>query len=333
MTVRLTGPQKAALLMIALDETTAADVMRGLSELELRRLSAAVEDLATFPQDTVDNVYDEFRNKLEEGVQARQGGEYLRNIAAQAFGEERARRLLAPAATWTEPLEFLRNLRPSVLAGALAEEHPQVAASVLSQLPRQQASKTLQAMGAEQQADLLRRLAELREIPLDAVKAASEALAHQVGSSNRLADGVNAEFDGVGFSADLLNEFSPPDAERLLMSLDMDNPELGANLRRAMFSFEDLIRLPKRSMTVLLREVQAEDLVVALKTASEALQQHFLEAMSSRAAETLREDMSATPPLRLSEVEQKQGKIVEVVMRLKNEGKVEIPGISGEQLV
>lgn len=333
MAQKLNGPQKAALVMIALDEATAADVMRSLSELELRRLAAAVEALASYPTDMTDQVYDEFRTKLDEGVQAREGGEYLRSVAAQAFGEDRARRLLAPAAAWTEPLEYLRSLRPNLLADALADEHPQVSAALISQLPRQLAARVLAILSPEQQTDLLRRLAELREIPLDAVKAASAALAQTLGTAGKISDSVNAEFDGVGFSADLLNELAPSDTERLLSTLDMETPDLVLSIRRAMFSFEDLIRLPKRSMGTLLREVQAEDLVVALKTASEALQQHFLTAMSSRAAETLREDMGAAPPLRLSDVEQKQGKIVEVAMRLKGEGKIEIPGPGGDQMV
>ncbi|MBI4511780.1 MAG: hypothetical protein HY698_19255 [Deltaproteobacteria bacterium] len=334
MPPRVPGPDKAALLMLALDETTAADVMRSLNEAELRRLAAAVDQLASHPSDTADAVYQEFCEKVEEGLQAREGGEFLRNVAAQAFGEDRARRLLAPAAAWTEPLEYIRNMKPHMLAEALEDEHPQLAAAMISQLPRNQAAKVLQASSPEQQADLIRRLAEFKELPLDAVKAASAALAQSLGTTKGLADaGVNAEFDGIGFAADIMNELPPAETERMLSGLEMENPDMVMHLRRAMFSFEDLIRLPKRAVVALLREVQADDLVVALKTASEALQTHFISAMSSRAAETLREDMSNTPPLRLSEVEVKQMKIVEVAMRLKGEGKIEIPGPGGEQMV
>lgn len=331
---RLAGPEKAALLLIALDEQTAADIMRSLSEAEIRRLAAAVDALQTQPQDTVEAVYQEFQIAVGAGLQASEGGEYLRAVAAQAFGDERARRLLAPAAAWTEPLEYLRNTRPNILADALSDEHPQVSAALVSQLPRTQAARVLQSWPSEQQADLMRRLCELKELPLDAVKSASAALAQTLGTAGRLSEtGVNAEFDGIAFAADIVNELPPAETERLLSQLEHDNPEMVMQIRRAMFSFEDLIRLPKRSMVTLLREVQADDLVVALKTASEALQQHFLSAMSSRAAESLREDMNAVPPLRLSEVEKKQGKVVETALRLKGEGKIEIPGPSGETMI
>ncbi|MFH0899336.1 MAG: FliG C-terminal domain-containing protein [Pseudomonadota bacterium] len=331
---RVSGPDKAALMMIALDESTGADVLRSLSEAEIRRLAAAVDSLPSLSPDGLEQLYEDFRNTLEAGIQAREGSVYLRGIAALAFGEERAKRLLAPAATWTEPLEYLRNMRPNILAETLAEEHPQVGAALVSQLPRQQAAKVVNAWPTDQQADLMRRLAELVELPLDAVKSASAALAQTLVTSGRISDpGINAEFDGVTFVADILNEMPPAETERLLSSMDVENPELVVQVRRAMFSFEDLIRLPKRAMVALLREVQADDLVVALKTASEALQQHFLSAMSQRAAESLREDMIAAPPLRLSEVETKQMKVVEIAMRLKGEGKIEIPTHGGDKLV
>lgn len=330
----LYGPDKAAIMVLALDEVSAADVMRSLNEAELRRLAAAVDNIPAHTPDEADRVYLEFQDRLGEGVQAREAGAYLRNVAAQAFGDERARRLLAPAAAWTEPLEYLRNMRPSLLAEALEDEHPQLAAALLSQLPRNQAAKVLQASSPEAQADLIRRIAEFKELPLDAVKVASASLAQTLGSAGRISNqGVNAEFDGIGFAADILNEVAPAETERLLSTLDMDNPDMVIGLRRAMFSFEDLIRVPKRGLVQLLRDVQADDLVVALKTASEPLQQHFVSAMSSRAAETLRDDMAAAPPLRLSEVEKMQMKVVEVAMRLKAEGKIEIPGPGGEDLV
>lgn len=331
---QLSGPDKAAIVILAMEQTVAAEVMRNLNENELRRLAAAVDGLIPRSNDDLDKVYLEFKERVEEGSAIGDAGEYLRSVVAQAFGEDRAKRLLAPAAAWTEPLEYLRSLRPNILADALEDEHPQLTAAVLSQLPRAHAAKVLEASSAEQQADLIRRLAAFKELPVDAVKTASAALAQSLGTAGKLSDsGSNAEFDGVGFTADLLNELPPTETERLLSTLDMDNPELVVSIRRAMFAFEDLIRLPKRAMMVLMREVQADDLVVALKTASEALQAHFIGAMSSRASESLKDDMNAAPALRLSEVEKMQMKIVEVALRLRSEGKIEIPGPGGEEMV
>ena len=160
---------------------------------------------------------------------------------------------------------------------------------------------------------------------------ASEALAKAIANAGGLEEEAeDRSFDGVAFAAGLLNELPAGETDRLLGAISEGGEEdLGSKIRNAMFTFEDLARLNQRSLQVLMREVQSETLLLALKTASEALRNHFLSAVSSRAAATMREDLATMPPARLSEVEKAQTEIVQTAMRLAGENRVTLPGGGG----
>ena len=328
----LTGPQKAALVILGLDEQIACDVLRHLEEGELRRLTASVEVLDTLPVDALDRVFTDFADKMKRPFLPRSGGDYVRRLTAAAFGDEKAKRLFAPALINPQPLEAIKTARIGTLAELLGEEHPQVAAVILSRLPREQAAKVLGLMPEERQVDLLGRIASLEEIPVRAVEVASEALAKALAASGGLSDKKEQEeFDGVSFAAGLLNEMLPADSERILGALSEQDTKVAPKIREAMFTFEDLGRLDLRTLQVLMREIPGESLLIALKTASESLRNHFLSAVSTRAAEQMREDLSLMPPTRLSDVEKAQREIVEIATRLAGEGRIVLPGASSNE--
>src|SRR5215470_20167116 len=168
----LTGPQKAALVILGLDEAVACDVLRYLEEAELKRLAACVDALDVIPIEALDKVYEDFVDRMQKPMLPRSGGEYVRRLTATALGDDRAKRLFAPPTPASQPIEAIRSARTHTLAELLGDEHPQVAAVILSQLPRDHAAKVLAAMDEERQIDLLSRIAGLEEVPTHAVQVA-----------------------------------------------------------------------------------------------------------------------------------------------------------------
>lgn len=330
---RLAGPQKAALVMIALDEDVAAEVMRHLDEAELRRLAESTETLQGVSPDVLGPIFEEFERSMKETMQLRGGAAYLRRIAANAIGEERAQKLFSPSTERT-PLDAIRSARANTLADLLTEEQPQVAAVILSQLPRNQAARVLSSMPPEVQSDLVGRVAAMTEIPARALQLASESLARALEEAGGLtSEEERRDFAGVPFAASLLNELPPADSDRLLGGLPQSQAQLASQIREAMFTFEDLNRLDSRGLQLLMREVPSDRMLMAMKTASEGLREKLLSAVTSRAAAALRDDLAAMPPMRLAEVEKAQREVVEFALKLASEGRITLPGGGGERLV
>lgn len=324
------GPRhKAAIAVLSLDETVAGQIMAQLDDRELKALSTAVDELDMVPTDALIGVLEELERALAGPVSvARTGGAaYVRRLAMSSLGEDRARKLFAPPEQPTlEPIQQLRGARTQALADLLADEHPQIAAVVLTQLPARTAAKILQALPSEMAADLTSRLADLEEIPDRAVLEASDSLVRALAATGGLATSdARSDFDGLAFAASLVNELSTDDGDALLARVGERDAAIAARVREAMFTFDDLLRIEQRALGPLLRAVQGESMVVALQTASEELREHFFGALSQRAAQTMREDLQATSPKRVAEVEAAQREIVEAAMRLAAEGTLQLP--------
>ncbi len=328
---KLSGPQKAALLILGLDEAIATEVLRHMDETDVARLAESVQKLEQLPVEQLDVTFHDFVGRMSgPPMQPREGAAYVRKLAEAAMGPDRARRLLSPAPV-TAAVESLKTARASTLAELLADEHPQIAAVVLAQLGREQAARVLMAMAPTRQEEIMARVVTLEEVPAHAAQLASETLAKAL--AGEAAGGEASEFDGVAFVAGLLNEIPPAESERLLGSMEMNDAQIVPKVREKMFTFEDLLRLPSRAIQMLMKEVTSDSLLIALKTASEPLRDHFLAALSSRAGQQLREDLALLPPTRLSDVEHAQREIVESAMRLGAEGRITMPGPSSEKLV
>jgi flagellar motor switch protein FliG len=320
----LSAAQRAVLVLMSLDEQVAADLLRHMEEADLRRLAAAVEGLDTVSFDVVAPVLEEFERQLQRPQLAGRGARYMRKLAAAAVGNDRADRLFAPVQQVPSPLDAIRGAKAQTLAELLQDEHPQVAAVVLSQLP--QAGKVLQAMPSAVQVDLAARIAVLEEIPSTVLEIASESLQRSLASAGGMPKDGKTEFDGVDYVAKLLNDLPAEASDQILASLD---EETARKVRQAMFTFEDLLRVDKRSMQTLLRELPGDQLCIALRTASETVREHFFSCMSSRAAETLKEDLELMPPKRLSEVESAQREVVDAALRLGQTGQMQLPNRGG----
>jgi flagellar motor switch protein FliG len=329
----LPGPQRAAIALLSLDEEIASSVLSRMAEHDVRRLVEAVNELDDVNGDMIQVVLDEYERAISSPLaMIRSGGhKYVRKLADRAFGYDKAQKLFGVPPPPSEPLQLLRTARVDSLAQLLADEHPQIGAVVLTQLAPQVAAKVLALLPREIAAELTRRVSELDEIPEHAVAEASESLVRALEAAGGLAaSDPRSEFDGLAFSASIINELPADEGDDLLGSIAERDDAAATRIRDAMFTFEDLHRIPTRDMANLLRSVQSEVLVAALQTATPELREHFFSSLSQRASATLREDLAAASPKRLSEVEAAQRQVVEIAMRLATEGKLTLPSRGGE---
>jgi flagellar motor switch protein FliG len=330
----LDGPKKAAIALLSLDEEIAARVLGKMAEADVRKLVAAVEALDEVGSEVIASVLED----LERGISSplavvRTGGtKYVRKLADAAFGSDKAQKLFgAVEPPPTDPLQLLRTARVNALAQLLTEEHPQIAAVVLTQLPAGVAAKVLALMQSDTAADLTARISELEEVPEHAVAEASESLVRALEIAGGLASSdARQMFDGLAFSAAIVNEMSSEAGDELLGKVSERDEAIATRIREALFTFEDLLRIQARELGGLMRAVQSESLVTALQTATSELRDHLLSALSQRAASTLRDDLSSASPKRLSEVEAAQREVIDAATKLAAEGKLTMPNRGGE---
>lgn len=333
MATVLEGPQKAAIALLSLDEEIATAVLGKMADDDVRRLILAVEQLEDVGGDIISSVLEDLERGLTSPLaMVRTGGtKYVRKLAEGAFGAERAQKLFGAPAPPTDPLQLLRTARVNAIAQLLTEEHPQIAAVVLTQLPSAIAAKVLGLMPSDIASDLTSRISELEEIPEHAVAEASESLVRALEMAGGLATSdARQMFDGLAFSAAIVNELSSEVGDDLLGRIAERDEGVASRIREAMFTFEDLARIPARELGNLMRSVQSETLVTALQTAPTTLREHLLSSLSQRAATTLRDDLAAAAPKRLSEVEAAQRECVDAAMKLAAEGKLTMPTRGGE---
>jgi len=329
----LDGPQKAAIALLSLDEEIATQVLSKMADGDVRRLVEAVEKLDDVGGEVITFVLEDLERGLTSPLAVvRTGGtKYVRKLADAAFGAERAQKLFGVIAPQSDPLELLRTARVNAIAQLLTEEHPQIAAVVLTQLPSAVVAKVLALMPPDAAADLTSRISELEEVPEHAVAEASESLVRALEIAGGLATSdARSMFDGLAFSAAIVNELSSEAGDDLLGKIAERDEAAASRIREAMFTFEDLQRIASRELGNLMRAVQSETLVNALQTATGDLRDHLLSALSQRASATLRDDLAAASPKRLSEVEAAQREVVEAAMKLASEGKLTMPSRGGE---
>ena len=329
----LTGRQKAAIALLSLDEEVATQVLGKMADEDVRRLVEAVDELDDVSGDVIAVVLEDLERGLASPLaMVRTGGtKYVRKLADAAFGAERAQKMFGVVAPVADPLHLLRTARVNAIAQLLTDEHPQIAAVVLTQLPAGVAAKVLALMPPEAAADLTSRISELEEIPQHAVEEASESIVRALELAGGLATSdTRSAFDGLAFSAAIVNELSSEAGDDLLSKISERDEAAASRIREAMFTFEDLLRIASRELAGLMRSVQSETLVTALQTATPELRDHLLSSLSQRASATLRDDLSSASPKRLSEVEAAQRECIEAAMKLAAEGKLTMPSRGGE---
>lgn len=318
----LPGPAKALLLLVTLDEDVATKVISTLDEGAVRALRSVSEKLDEIDPDELAAVHREFLSKVRGGVPASLNGSgpYLRRLVGNAMGEGRAAMLWggAPKAPSTSPFG---NAPPKALAALLADEHPQTVAVVLTQLDAEAAAKVVEALPEATRADIVQRLGKLEFVPSSVLADISAELGGHVAA---LSDEGRQEVEGKKVAGALLKRLDKEESDRLLEAMSEKDPAIADELRKSLFTFEDLLRIDGRGVQQLLKEVATDQLTLALKTASPELREKVLGNLSSRAADMLREDLELLGPTKLSDVETAQRAIIDAALRLEQEGRIQI---------
>ena len=315
--------QKVAILMIALGQDTTAEVMKYLTEMEVEAIAQAIAALDVVTTEQEDEVLEEFEQLLVAGKYVSQGGlDFARGALEKALGPRKAQGLLdRVTSTTSSGFYMLRNVDPNQIIPFLSKEHPQTIALILSQLDAAQAAGVLNGLPEELQADVSFRVATMESISPEVLRELEDSLAQDL---QAILAGQVTEIGGPKAVAEILNRTGRSTEKSVLERLDAQDPELAEEVRNQMFVFDDIAKLTDREIQMILREVDTKDLSVALKGASEEMQDRIFTNMSERVGTMLKEEMEFSGPVRMSDVEEVQLRVVQVVRQLEEAGQVTI---------
>ncbi|MBI4665474.1 MAG: flagellar motor switch protein FliG [Nitrospinae bacterium] len=332
----LSGPEKAAALLIAVGDDLASKILAEMDENEIQKVSMYMSTMTSVSNELLNNIVEEFVDLIESGRggYASGGREYLRKVLESALDPKKVGEILDRVTAGEEEnvgggLEAVRHLDPKTVASFLRNEHPQTCAIILAHLDPQHAALVIKELPEKFQSEVTYRIATLERIPPGVIKELDEALAHEFRTTGAM---EGSQLGGLESVAEIINSMDHATEVNVLSEIEALNPELAEGIRQRMFVFEDMIKIDDRGMQTILKEIDQNELLVAMKTTSEKLKDKIFANMSERAALMMKEDLETMPPVRLSEVEKAQQSILRVVKRLEEEGKVVLAG-GGEELV
>lgn len=334
-TTEYTGPEKIAILLLALGEDVAAQVLKYLDEQEIQRISNYMSQLGSVPADTINRIAEEFYRRVSEGGGLAHGGEeYLRKVLNRAMDPEKVEWILDNLTIPSEEtgLETIKWLDPKTVASFTRNEHPQTIAIILAHLEPQQAGAVLAELPEVLRSDVALRIATLERVPPGVIKDLGEVLQKELQATGTVETFKKTSIGGVEVVAEMLNQMDQSVEHSILSKIEESNPDMAEQIRQLMFVFEDLANVDDRGMQAIMKEVSTDDLTLALKTASEGLREKIFRNMSERAALMLKEDLEAVGPVRLSDVEKAQQAIVRVAKKLEDEGKILMGKRGGEDV-
>jgi len=329
------GLHKAAILMVLLGEEAASYIYRNLPEVDVQRLTQRIAELDRVKPETAIAVLEEYHQlTLTQAYLAEGGPEYAQKLLVKAFGEQGARHLLEQVSRAVEmsvvQLESLQKADPQQLAKFLEVEHPQTIALILAHLHARQASALLMRLPEDTRAEVIKRLARLRQFSPEVAEKVSLALNKRLESLGEQSRRAYAGFKGA---ADLLNQLDQATGKAILEAIEKDDPKMALGIRNLMFTFEDLLGVPEAGIRELLGQLDKKTLAMALRGASEDVKNLMFKCMSSRAVDMLKEDMEVLGPVRTKDVNQAQREIVEVARKLEAEGKLVLTAEAQDEYV
>ena len=329
----LTGTQKSAILMMLLGEEEASEILRNLSPREVQHLGGAMYSVQGLDQDTVNLVLDEFLSIIKEQTSLGLGaGDYIRNVMNKALGEDRAQSVLSritPSST-ERPIEILDWMDARSISELISDEHPQIIALVISYLESDSGADVLGMLPDEIQTDVIGRIASLQTVQPEALRELEDVMQLKFKANTSLRA---SQVGGVKAAAAIMN-FTKQDMEaRIMGALKEEDEDLMQAIQESMFVFDNLTGCDDKSLQTLIRSVDTEDLVLALKGAEENLQEKMFSCMSSRAAANIADEMEALGPVRLAEVQDAQKRIINRARALSDEGTIVLAGRGGDDFV
>lgn len=329
----LNGTQKSAILMMLLGEEEASEILKNLSPREVQHLGSAMYSVQGLDQDTVNLVLDEFLAIIKEQTSLGLGaGNYIRNVMTRALGEDKAQSVLSritPSST-DRPIEILDWMDARSIAELIIDEHPQIISLVISYLDYGLGADVLGQLPEATQADVIGRIATLQTVQPDALRELENVMQRKFKANTSLRA---SKVGGVGAAAKIMNFTKQAMEARIMGALKEDDEDLMVAIQESMFVFDNLIMSDDKSLQTLLRGTDSEDLILALKGADEPLREKLFSCMSSRAAANLQDEMEALGPVRLTEVQEAQKRIINVARRLSDEGSIVLAGRGGDDFV
>ena len=329
----ITGIQKAAILLISLGPEKSANIFKHLKEDEIESLTLEIANTRSVPRDLKERVLEEFYEVcLAQQYIAEGGIGYAKELLEKALGEDKAKDVIGrlTASLQVRPFEFVRKADPSQLLNFIQDEHPQTIALILAYLPSGQAAAVVGSLPPEKQADVAKRIALMDRTSPDVIKEVEKVL------EKKLSSLVNQDYTivgGVDAIVSILNTVDRSTEKHIMETLEVEEPELADEIRRKMFVFEDILSLDNRAIQAVLREVDNNELAVALKNANEDVQNCIFSNLASRLAAMIKEDMEYMGPVRLKDVEDAQQKIVNIIRKLEDSGEIVISRGGGDEII
>lgn len=323
----LTGAEKAAILMLALPPQRVGTLMAKMDDGEVERILAAVSRFDEIPATVLDRVLQDFQEAIGRHELSIHGGrEQALGLIQSTLEESRANKLMEKLGRDEKRVDWtLRAYSPSFIAETISEEHPQTIALVLAQIPADRGAAVVAELPEAIQAEVLLRVAGLETVTSDVIFDVEEELSDMF--QRRV--GAPTPLGGADAAAKLLNGIPKSEGQTILEAVDSRDPDVAGEIRKRMLTFNDLSTIDKRGFQTMLREIATEDLVVALKTATDEMRDKVFSNVSSRAADQIREEAELLPPMKLSEIETIQQQIVDVARRLEEEGALTIDASGG----
>lgn len=320
------GVTRSAILMLALGEDEAAEVMKHLSPKEVQKLGVAMAAMKPVPKEEVESVLEkfmlDFASSSDFGLDS---DSYIRSVLVKAFGEDKASNLLnrIPQSQDAAGIESLKWMDAFSVADFIKNEHPQIIATILSHLEAEQSAEVLSHFTERLRQDVILRIATLDSVKPTALRELNEGMLKMLSGNDNL---KRQAIGGVKTAADIMNYLSGENEAKLMDGLKSYDDAMAQQIMDQMFVFDNIMDIDDRSIQILLREVQSDVLIVALKGTSEEMREKFFRNMSSRAADMMRDDLESRGPVKLSEVETQQKIILQTVRRLADEGQIMLAG-------
>ena len=327
------GVQKAAILLIALGPEKSASIFKHLKEEEIEELTLEIANTRSISPQTKEDVLNEFYQVcLAQQYIAEGGIGYAKELLEKALGTEKAQGVISKltASLQVRPFEFVRKTDPAQLLNFIQDEHPQTIDMILSYLSAGQAAMIIGSLLPEKQADVAKRIAMMDRTSPDVIKEVERVL------ERKLSTLVNQDYTivgGVDAIVSILNTVDRSTEKHIMETLEIEEPELADEIRKKMFVFEDILLLDDRAIQRVLRDVDNNELGVALKAANEDVQNVIFKNMSKRLATMIKEDMEFMGPVRMKDVEEAQQKIVGIIRKLEDYAEIVISRGGGDEIV
>jgi len=329
----MSGKEKAAILLIAIGPEKSAEIFKNLDDIEIEELTLEIANMRQIDPNVRESILEEFYQICLAQEFVSEGGiSYAKTVLEEAMGSQKALEVInkLTSSLQVKPFEFVRKVDPSQLLNFIQKEHAQTIALVLSYLPPNLSSAVISSLPQNKQADVAERIATMDSTSPEVIKEVEMVLEKKFSS---MATQDYASTGGIDAIVEILNAVDRGTEKYIMETLEIDNPELAEEISQKMFVFEDIITLDSVSIQRFIREIENDEMTVALKGSTEEVKEIILGNMSSRMAEMIEEDMEFMGPVRLSDVEEAQQKIVAVIRKLEEAGEIIISRGGGDELI